>query len=167
MDHRWLKLVSLACAIGTGVSTLGAAAVPGVAKAAAPSASLIEAAPVRGFYEAPVTVRLDAPEAAGAQIRFTIDGTEPTASWGQPYTAPFRIEHSTILRAAVFENSRQISKVATHTYLFLADVIQQAQEQPGLPSGSRAWNGFPSAYAMDARVARSPVYGPRMKAALQ
>lgn len=165
MIHRVLKSISMAWLIGVGMPVLGAAAEANPAKAAAPLASLIEAMPARGFYDAPVMVRLDA-GSAGAQIRFTTDGTEPTAARSQPYTAPFRLEHSTVLRAAVFDGSRRISAVATHTYLFLEDVLQQPKEQPGLPNGPTAWNGFPAAYAMDPRVVHDPAYAPRLKAAL-
>jgi hypothetical protein len=169
MNHRVLKSIFMAWLIGIGLPVLaGAAETKSTksAKASEPLASMIEAVPARGFYEAPVAVRLD-PRDAGAQIRFTTDGTEPTAARGQTYTAPLRFEHSTVLRAAVFDGSRRISAIATHTYLFLADVLQQAKVQPGLPNGPGAWNGFPAAYAMDPRVVQDPIYGPRMKAALR
>jgi hypothetical protein len=123
---------------------------------------MVEAAPQRGFYDAPLAVRLDAPQAAG-QIRFTTDGTEPTAQ-SSAYTAPLRLEQPTVLRAAVFAEGRRVSAIATHTYLFLDSVLRQPRAVPGLPS---SWNGFPAAYAMDPRVVEDPAYAPVMKAALR
>lgn len=166
MDLRWLKSASLALVMSVGASVLSAAVAPVSAKAATPSLpSLIEAAPARGLYDAPVMVRLDSRQ-VGAEIRFTTDGTEPTAH-SQSYTTSLRLEHRTMLRAAVFEGGRRISAVATHSYLFLDDVLQQPKDLPDLPSGPSAWNGFPAAYAMDPRVVQDAAYGPRMKAALR
>lgn len=148
--------------------TIVAAAAAETASASAPALlpSLVEALPARGFYDTAVVVRLDSSQ-PGAQIRFTTDGAEPTTERGQPYTAPLRLEHQTVLRAAAFDGDRRISAVATHTYLFLDDVLRQSKTPAGLPSGGKAWNGFPSAYEMDPRVVNDPAYAPRLKEALR
>ncbi|MEO7413866.1 MAG: chitobiase/beta-hexosaminidase C-terminal domain-containing protein, partial [Opitutaceae bacterium] len=169
MDHRGLKWVALAWLIFVGVPILSLAAEPVSRNPTAPTEfrdAVIDAVPARGFYEEPVTVRLDSSQ-AGASIRFTTDGTEPTAVRSQAYTAPLRLAHQTVLRAAVFEGGRRISAVATHTYLFLEDVLRQPREQTGLPNGATAWSGYPAAYAMDPRVVQDPAYGPRLKPALR
>jgi hypothetical protein len=164
LNQRVLKAATLVALCALALPLCGAAADAKSAAASLPA--LLDATPARGFYDAPIEVRLET-RVAGAQIRFTLDGTEPTAGRSQSYTAPVRVEHPTVLRAAVFEGSRRISAIATHTYLFLADVLQQAKEQRGLPNGPRAWNGFPAAYAMDPRVVHDPAYELRMVPALR
>jgi CotH kinase protein/Chitobiase/beta-hexosaminidase C-terminal domain len=165
MNPRAAKSIFLFWLIGASTLLLGVAVESRSAEAALSPSPLIEAAPQRGFYDAPVAVRLTTRQ-SGAQIRFTTDGSEPTAELGQLYTEALRFEHQTVLRAAAFDGSRRLSAVATHTYVFLADVLRQPKAPAGLPSGSKAWNGFPSAYEMDPRVVNDPAYAPRLKDAL-
>lgn len=80
----------------------------------------------RGFYESPFEVAITAPLPA-SQIRFTLDGTAPSDSEGEPYTGPVRIESTTTLRAVAYANDRELSRVTTHSYVFLADVVQQPE----------------------------------------
>lgn len=166
MNPHRPKSIFLFALIGVVAAVCGVAAEPRSGATTPPLASLIAAVPQRGFYDSPVAVRLTTP-APGAQIRFTLDGSEPTAELGQHYTEPLRFEHQTVLRAAAFESGRRISAVATHTYVFLEDVLRQPKAPPGLPNGPRAWNGFPSAYEMDPRVVNHPAYAPHLKEALR
>jgi len=78
----------------------------------------------RGFYDAPVTVTLTCEE-AGAVIRYTTDGSEPSLSNGSTYTSPLSLANTTCLRAVAFLDEMAPSEVSTRTYLFVADVFSQ------------------------------------------
>lgn len=49
-------------------------------------------------------------------IRYTTDGSEPTAA-SDPYTAPIKISESTTVKAAYFEDGKQISPVTVQEFL--------------------------------------------------
>lgn len=76
----------------------------------------------RGIYEAPFTLTLTAP--AGATIRYTLDGTAPTATTGLVYTAPLSINASTAIRAIATTATGQ-SKIMTQTYVFPSSVASK------------------------------------------
>lgn len=87
----------------------------------------------RGHYEQPfdVVITCDTP---GAIIRYTTDGSRPTASSGTVYTKPVRVSSTTMLRAAAFKTGWLESNVDTQTYIFLNDVIQQGTDSDtGMP----------------------------------
>lgn len=74
-----------------------------------------------GFYPATVTVSLTA-ATPGSVIRYTTDGSEPTATTGEVYTAPLnlafisdRIGH--VIRARTFGTNLLPSATVTHSYL--------------------------------------------------
>ena len=120
----------------------------------------------RGFCDAPLTLKLDAP-GDGMTVRYTTDFSEPTLRNGSDYTGLLTITNTTILRVAAFKGGTRVSAVTTHSYLFWEQVIHQPKDPPLLASGARAWNGFPSVYGMDPRVVNDPLYRDRMKPALQ
>src|SRR5258706_11023279 len=103
-----------------------------------PGAAKIDAAPGgaadtkstvdRGLFPAPSQLPTP-PATAGATIRYTTDGTPPTATTGNVFSGPITIDHTTTLRAAAFKPGYLSSDVDTQTYLFLNDVIHQ----PNLP----------------------------------
>ena len=86
-----------------------------------------------GFFSAtfPVTLTTTTP---GAQIRYTTNGSAPTATTGTVYTGPFNITGTTVLRAAGFAAGFTASPVATETYIFLDQVIVQPSQPAGFPS---------------------------------
>ena len=67
-----------------------------------------------GLYEGEITVALTGAE--GAQIRFTLDGHEPTAQ-SPLYTKPLPLHEITTLRARAFEEGALPSETVTQTYL--------------------------------------------------
>ena len=110
--------------------------------------------PDRGFYDEPFDLAI-ACETPGAEIRYTLDGREPTATTGVVYTDPIPVSATTVLRAAAFKDGYEPSNIDTQTYLFLADVVEQsaAGEPPTGPAYLEATfdadtEGF--AYADDA-----------------
>jgi hypothetical protein len=126
----------------------------------------IEASTPRGYCDAPFTLSLTT-QREGAAIRYTLDGSEPTPDNGEPYSAPLKISKTTLVRSAAFKGGARVSTVATHSYLFLDQIINQPKDPPGFPSGPNAWTGMSPAYQMDPRVVNDPAYRDRMREALK
>jgi len=78
----------------------------------------------RGFYDAPVTVTLTCEE-EGALIRYTTDGSEPSAANGSTYASSLVFSNTTCLRAVALLDGMAPSPVSTRTFLFVADVFAQ------------------------------------------
>ena len=122
----------------------------------------------RGFYTAPISITITS-ATPWAEIRYTLDGSRPTATHGSIYTGPLVISNTTVLRAAAFRAGWVPSDVDTQTYLFLEDVMTQSPT--GLPP-----NGWPSSplfsgqvmqYGMDPRIVTNPAYSGRLRQALE
>ena len=111
----------------------------------------------RGFYDESFDVEITT-DTDGAQIRYTVDGTEPTATHGEVYDPahPIHIEHTTILRAAAFQPGWIPTNVDTQTYVFLADVLSQPADPTGWPA---QWVGLSEQttadYEMDPEIVSS------------
>ncbi|MEX2142608.1 MAG: lamin tail domain-containing protein [Pirellulales bacterium] len=119
----------------------------------------------RGFYTSPFDVTIDTPT-AGAVIRYTLDGSDPTETNGSIYSDPITITGTSTLRAAAFLPSFAPSNIDTQTYLFLSDVITQSEATPpGWPTNNQ-FNGQDMNYGMDPQITNSPVWGPQMAAAM-
>lgn len=120
-----------------------------------------------GFYDAPINLAITT-DTPGATIRYTVNGSEPTATSGILYTGPITISQTTVLRAGAFKNDWQPSGVDTQTYLFLDDVVKQNRQTAtaaGFPSGSV--NGQSLDYGMDPDIVNSPTWGPQLEEALK
>lgn len=63
----------------------------------------------------------------GAAIRYTLDGSKPSASHGTPYGGPISISDTVIVRAIAILGSQQ-SQVATHSYIFPTSVAAQTHQ---------------------------------------
>ncbi len=100
----------VACATPTfGVVNAGAAS----AVLAAPTIT-----PPTGLYTSAQTVTITGP--AGATIRYTTDGSEPTAT-STLYIAPISVTSSRPIRAAAFQTGAVTSMVSTQTYVIDAN----------------------------------------------
>ncbi|MDP6547120.1 MAG: lamin tail domain-containing protein, partial [Phycisphaerae bacterium] len=108
----------------------------------------------RGFYTDPVDVEITT-DTSGAQIRYTLNGSKPTATTGTVYTVPIHVTGTTVLRAAAYKPGYLPTNVDTHTYIFLDDVLQQSASPAGFPT---YWNGTSANYAMDPNVVNHPTY---------
>jgi autotransporter-associated beta strand protein len=128
-----------------------------------PSASPSFSEP-RGFKENPFSLTLSHPDPA-AQIRYTLDGSTPTATSGTVFNTPISISQTTVVRAiAVVPGSLPYHPAETHTYLFADDIIQLTARPPSYPS---TWNGFAqTSYAISPFTASQPGYAQTIKAAL-
>ena len=122
----------------------------------------------RGFYGSPFDLTLST-ETYGAEIRYTKDGSTPTASHGVVYVAgsPIRIDKTTALRAVAVSTGYLDSEVMTHTYIFVSDVIRQSPngEAPG-PNWPTNVNGQTMNYGMDKYIVNDATWGPQMDDAL-
>ena len=137
----------------------------------------VEFSPVRGFYDAPIDVALST-ATEGAEIWYSVDANIPHVSYidgrgwthwiGQPYTGLIRIDRTTCIRALAFKPGWRDSRVTSHTYLFLDDVIRQSpygeSPGPGWPTGTI--NGQRFEYGMDPAITVQPTWGPQMEQAL-
>jgi hypothetical protein len=59
------------------------------------------------LFEKPITVTLTAPLQSGAEIRYTLDGSVPTAK-SLKYTGPFQVSDATRIRAGAFRKGRAV-----------------------------------------------------------
>ena len=82
----------------------------------------------RGFYDSPFTLTISTATAA-ATIRYTTDGTEPTAASPLGGQTPVTISVSGTLcvRAAAFLNGYEDTDIDTQSYIFLSDVTTQTK----------------------------------------
>jgi len=101
----------------------------------------------RGFYTSSQSVTLAAE--AGATIRYTIDGSEPTASTGTIYSGPILVNSTTIVRTIAAVSGATPSTVETFSYIFLDDVLDQ-DTPAGWPTGQL--NEQKLDYGMDPEV---------------
>lgn len=92
----------------------------------------------RGFFTSPVSVAITS-ATPGAVIRYTTDGSTPSAANGTVYSAPLTISSTTVLRAIAMLDGWTSSDVDTQTYLFPGDIITQSSNgaaPPGWPATS-------------------------------
>ena len=132
------------------IPTPGAANVGGI-RGFAPDLEISQA---HGFYDAPFRVSLHA-DALDVEIRYTTNGSPPTATTGAAYTSPIDVTTTTALRAAAFKDDHAPGRVATQTYIFLSDVIRQSQLPDGFPA---RWRNESADYEMDPEVVNDPRY---------
>lgn len=128
----------------------------------------------RGFYDAPIDLTVTAPE--GAALLLTLDGTDPSTGDGiriEPEDgtaqATLSIETTGFVRAMAEQEGALSSAVATHTYIFLADVIRQPAAPAGWPQD---WDGISQDavsgdYEMDPEVVEDPAYTTDLLAGLR
>ncbi|UCE47167.1 MAG: CotH kinase family protein, partial [Phycisphaerales bacterium] len=86
--------------------------------------------------------------------------SRPTINHGIPYTGPLKIEETTVIRAVAVKPGWLDSKVETHTYIFLSDVIRQPAHPLDFPS---SWGGTGADYEMDPCVVNNPLYSGTIK----
>jgi hypothetical protein len=110
----------------------------------------------RGFYDAPIDVTI-ASATPDATIRYTTDGSWPSATQGTVYTRPVRIDRTLPLKAIATKPGFVSSNVDTQTYIFVENVVTQTpantQSVWGLPA---SWNGNAVYYGMDGNPRVNP-----------
>jgi hypothetical protein len=121
----------------------------------------------RGFYTAPFSLSITC-ATPGVTIRYTTNGSAPTATTGLIYSSPISIAATRVVRAAAYKTGLLPSDVDAQTYLFLDDVIRQPDgvaPAPGWPpprtSGGQVWD-----YGMDPQIVNHATWSPLIKNAL-
>jgi hypothetical protein len=82
----------------------------------------------RGFFNAPFSLTIST-ETVGATIRYTTDGSAPSATTGTVYSGPITIDKTSVVRAIAYRSGYVPTNVDTQTYLFLHDVVNQTHQQ--------------------------------------
>ncbi|MBN1675236.1 MAG: CotH kinase family protein, partial [Kiritimatiellae bacterium] len=102
-----------------------------------------------GFYSSTFSVKISS-ATAGATIRYTTDGSLPTASYGTVLSngGSVSIGTTTPLRAVGCMGGMTTSAAQTQTYIFTAKVIRQTQPS-GYPS---VWGAKTADYDMDQSI---------------
>jgi hypothetical protein len=96
----------------------------------------------RGRYSIPFDLTI-ATATLGATIRYTTDGSTPTATSGTAYSGPIPISGTKVIRAAAFKPGWKPANVDTQTYLFVDDIATQTPATatalgfPGAPVNSQ------------------------------
>ncbi len=124
----------------------------------------------RGLFHAPFTLLLTCTE-PGATVRYTVNGSEPSATNGAVYAGGVGISNSTPVRAAAFKTNLLPSITRTHTYIFPEQVTRQPTNPPGFPSTwgthtagfTTANTGLPATvvpadYEMDPEIVTNALY---------
>ena len=88
--------------------------------------------PAEGVYTSPQTVSLST-STEGAEIRYTLDGSAPSATSGTLYTAAFPVSATTTVRAIAYKNGWEDSPVASATFT-ITGTVAAVQFDP--PAGS-------------------------------
>jgi hypothetical protein len=119
-----------------------------------------------GFYSASFSLELTAE--GDRSIRYTTDGSTPTAQKGAAYSSPITIKRTTPVRAVAYDKSGA-SEVVTHTYIFLSQVRRQGNAPKGFPKVFAADDGYgpyPADYEMDPEIVDNPRYSGQINKAL-
>jgi len=114
----------------------------------------------RGYFSEPFTL-VATTELPDATLRYTTDGSEPTAATGFMYGGPMVISNTTILRIAAFASNALPSRSTTHSYIFLHSVFtQSANPGTNFPNTFGTQNTFvsPSDYEMDPEILTNALY---------
>lgn len=111
----------------------------------------------RGFFTAAFDLAITT-ATPGAQIRYTTNGTAPTATTGLVWPGTLRIAGTTVVRAAAFRAGWLPSNVDTHTYLFTSDIIRQSPTGAAPSGWPTSWGSNVRDYGMDPDVVNSPQY---------
>jgi len=98
---------------------------------------------VSGTYNVAQTISLTC-ATAGTSIRYTDDGSEPTAENGTVYTAPFKVSDDKTIKAIAYKDGLKVSAVASETYTFTDNFAlnKQAKASAGGTTANRAFDGM-------------------------
>ena len=140
-------------ALGDGTPSYFATPTPGAANANPIDgiAERVTASLTPGFFDTAQVVSLSTPT-AGATIRYTIDGSTPSATNGLTYSGPININSTTTLRAVATRTNYLSVPDRTWSYLFLDDVLNQSNDGSA-PAGFPAdWGANAVDYGIDPDV---------------
>ena len=110
---------------GSKVGTATVTLLPPIAPVAPPAFN-----PPAGTYTAAQTVTISS-TTAGASIRYTTDGTQPTSAVGTLYTAPIAVSANTTLNAIAYKTGMADSTAAPATYIISLPVVSAVSPTSG------------------------------------
>ena len=113
----------------------------------------------RGFYTTAFDLVISS-NTPDAEIYYTLDGSDPDTS-SPLYSAPIPISQTTCVRARAYKTGLYPTNIDTHTYIFVADVVNQSPtgNTPPTPDWpSTNVNGQVIQYGMDPDVTQDPAY---------
>ena len=109
----------------------------------------------RGFQDAPFFLTLTS-ATPGAAIHYTLDGSEPSER-SPRFSKALKIKRTTVVRAVALAGDAQASAVATRTFFFIDDIVQQSPHGETPKNFPKRWGLNRVDYGMDPRIiARSP-----------
>ena len=120
---------------------------------------------LHGMCKSPFLLKISSSD-TGTVVRYTLDGSEPTAA-SPEFTTNLYISSTTIIRAADFRDDVRCSDVVTSSYIYPANVL----EQPALPEGyPDTWGKYTSIsgtahadYEMDPELTSNSTYAKKIK----
>ncbi len=128
---------------------------------ALPSAFALPPGPVfsqkHGFRSSPFNLTLSAPERGGS-IRFTLDGSEPSATTGTPYRSAIPIRNTSVVRAIWINAQGESSLIETRSYLFPSDILNQSPTGSPPTGWPQSWGSNTVDYGMDPRITKSAAF---------
>ncbi len=117
-----------------------------------------------GFFNQSFTLTLST-ATVGADIRYTLDGSEPSSATGILYAGPITVAGSASrptvnVRAVALRSDLLSSRVSTFSYIFPSAVLQQPALPAGFPSNWTTVYGaaFSADYQMDPKVLTNGTY---------
>ena len=126
-----------------------------------------------GFYETPFDVEItlnDSVSHDDATIHYTLDCSEPTSA-SPAYTEALRVAGNTIVRACAIADTGRVTPIATATYLFVDDIMNQSNTPEGYPSEwgayTQRWGTAIADYEMDPEMTNDPVLRPKIAEGLR
>jgi hypothetical protein len=122
------------------------------------------------FYEAPFHLGLTSSD-PDLRIYYSLDGSEPMPGSAELYKSPIKISRNTVVRARTVSKEGESGSVQTQTLLFLEQIMDQDQNQPGYPSTWGKFTGIPGSapadYEMDPEIAQNEMMRESLRKALQ
>ncbi len=123
----------------------------------------------RGFTTSTFSLTLTT-DLSGATIKYTTNGTPPSASVGTTYSSAITINTTSVVRAIAIKGAT-VSKVFTHTYIFTNKVILQPANIAGWPNnsydlGEGSDDGIHD-YQMDPDIVNNSAYSGQIQNALK
>ena len=105
-----------------------------------------------GLYEVGTLTVTISPQGEGTEIRYTTDGSEPTAQ-SLLYSNTLRLTKTTILRAVEVKDGEVVSEVSTASYILMKSVLSQPNNPEGYPKEwgdyTQMWGTAIADYEMD------------------
>ena len=105
------------------------------------------------------------PTDPAAQVRYTTDGSTPTAQ-SKLYTAPLNLTATTLLRAVEVKDGVLSDSIATASYIFVSSVLNQPDIPDGYPD---TWGSYtqisgtaPADYGMDPEMTQNATLSPKI-----